>query len=691
MAVNLDNQDVMLDDQNRGNPTKPGTGVYDLLDEQSKGNPEKKPEKEEKTWQELFGQTYNQTPELSGVYSPYSPEGIVQPWSTEKTEVPEAAEYTSETGEVPQTMYYGTEPTEVVPENWEETPWWGLFPNVRKGTSYGTEPSEVLPEGYESQIGKAIEYGERPEVVDQLAGTGVLEWVRKLSPETQQLIAEYLAPTSYASAEEVLSAPEIFSAPGTTPTFDENGVRSNALTYDSYLNYLSGVDDLRQIYGDATKTGGTNWKNMIWGMHDQPYLPEDPNGIAAGYGGKIKAEEMKQRQARTQQQFDEATKNIGTLEKERDEQIANYNPDDLSMVLPNKTNAQAEEELVKYLNEQLGPMRARQKAGTGVTDLLTEEMLGNPEDKTITTVGYDGATTTDYGDPGGDLAKAASGQASGEFSLGQNPIQGKLAQAFYDKVNGNPEAEDYYTSVQTEIFENYANIWAETYGTKLPFTDLLDFMLNASGEDAWEFAQFAHSVFGMYSSYEGEDGSVDYSKFMQFYNNCKIYNTIDKLFNAEGQLVRTVVDVFGNDYDLAELTADWLYKNGYTPQGKMDPAQLYAMAIAVMPDMGSDFYEANYNMMGDPTKVGGYVQGGDYSAQGRLPYTVWDYYDPEDISKLETAIGDNSIQYRDFPQLIDSIVFSKGYGWDTSNPGSENTSTNWHSRSNAYKPEEGEE
>lgn len=605
-----------------------------------------------KTWAEMFGQSYT-TPDQPEIqsgqqwqdYYGVPEEGLV---------IPSAAEVSSTIAEqIPdENMFTGVAPGEVVPEEWDPNEY-GLYPSVKKEQGYKAR-NEM-----EASLGN---------------------FVKDLSPETQAAIAQYYGDSLYATPEEVMDASGIFSLPGTTPEFDkETGIRSNAMTEDSYYNrYIPEMlklkneyDKYRIIPGD-----GYNWANAYSPGLYEDVVPEDPSTLKGVNAAKLNELNAALNQAKTEKQAEALKKEIADLEKNTNDMLENYDPySNYPTGRPSTvvTQEEAEKKLREYLTGEAASNYMEDNPSTGVTPLITDPDASRNAVKAAAARGE----ATDYSDPAGDLNNAAAARATGDFELGSVPLQGKLAQAFYDKVHGNPEAADYYTNVQTEIFDNYAGIWEETYGYPLPFSNLLDFMFNASLDDAWEFAQFAHSIFGMYSTKEAADGNLDYGLFADFYNECKAVNQIDKLIGADGRLVNDVVDVWGNDVNLAELTTQWLYENGYTSQ-KIDAATLFAMAAAQMPDMGSDFYEANYRMLGDPTNVGTYVEGGPYSAQERLPWQVWNYYNPDNPSALESALAsDNEIQLEDPLQAYDSVVFSKGYGWD------QGPST---PRSNIYEP-----
>lgn len=323
------------------------------------------------------------------------------------------------------------------------------------------------------------------------------------------------------------------------------------------------------------------------------------------------------------------------------------------------------------LNNTWGTIPDSAATASNINDLSHDAV-----EEAISAINYDGT-------PEGDLTAAMADQTSGNNVPGiPSKLQGRLAQSFWDSYGSE---NDYFTTVTSEIYEYFKAEYEAEFGG-VAHESLFDFCRDASADEFWEFAQFAHSLFGMYSGreFENADGSLDYEKFITFYNECKNISATS-MFGPDGGLQQQTVALLLTDYQTAQAMANYLISSGYanTEDTVGLANNLWATSLAGGYDSvnraPTELLEDAYNRMGqEDVKLGDYQMGGEYSARDRLPEQMWKYNDPDqegaeinwydntyDRNKaLNIYSGGNDIKGLSPEELVDLIVYSQGYGFN---------------------------
>lgn len=338
---------------------------------------------------------------------------------------------------------------------------------------------------------------------------------------------------------------------------------------------------------------------------------------------------------------------------------------------------------VEFLNDN-GGIQALQR----YYDQFSDPETGAPT--------YDDPLTEAYTDP---VAQYEELEAN-SFRPPQvkSQIQGDLAKSYAQMLEGDEAARDYFTTVSSGVFERYQNAYAELDPTNPMnpngYDNLAQFCLDASAEEFWDFAQFAHSMFGMYSGedFENPDGTLDEALFMNFYNECKRVNNIADVYNAQtGQMNTDAIGVFVTDYQTALGLADLLARRNGEPS-EISSADIESLANTLwatkmaaggiagdgrFSEPTKETIEDAYRQMGDQTRIGTYrpyAEGGAYNAQRRLPSQVWDTYNGDRNAVYQAIVGEEDTDLSNYLNkelsngnampLIDTMAYLYGYGFD---------------------------
>lgn len=257
----------------------------------------------------------------------------------------------------------------------------------------------------------------------------------------------------------------------------------------------------------------------------------------------------------------------------------------------------------------------------------------------------------------------------------ETAIQGDLADAFRKSLDGNEAARNYYTDVSSKIYEYYQDAFLMANGYDAPYNNLFDFCMHCTPDEFWEYAQFTHSYFGMYTGpeFDNPDGTLNEQAIYDFYNNCKSAYTISRVLGMD----EDVIGAFISDYKTAQDLATYLISSGYASPNENFAQGLWAAnvvgdATSQDPyrnkDQGRDTWQDAYDQLENSgVQIGGYEEGGRFSAQGRLlenPYNDWTdenrYAIPYNILNDEDALS----YLDDWQKIADSIAYSQGWGFD---------------------------
>lgn len=331
----------------------------------------------------------------------------------------------------------------------------------------------------------------------------------------------------------------------------------------------------------------------------------------------------------------------------------------------------------------------------------SNNIFGNtPQDVLSTgfsTIGYDGT-------PEGDVTAAMAEKMSGtQDTQLPSELQSRLSQSFRDSWNEENDGS-YFTTVSSEIWNYFSAEYGNLGVGELPYEGLFDFCMNATPDEFWEFALFAHDNFGMYNGrdFVNDDGTLDYDKFVQFYDECKKTYTIANM-TGDSNLARKALGLFITDYQTARDFANYLISSGaniFQEGWSNEDAAKYLWAQSLAEGQYDENYRAPIDLLDDAymrmgqiapgeNLVGDYSVGGEYSARNRFskdnqsdPYGLWSYENPntnETVNWYDTDYDknyalnnliNNTELFRSLEpdELIDLLVYSQGYGWNKARP-----------------------
>ena len=257
----------------------------------------------------------------------------------------------------------------------------------------------------------------------------------------------------------------------------------------------------------------------------------------------------------------------------------------------------------------------------------------------------------------------------------ETAIQGDLANAFRASLSGNEEARNYYTDVSSKIYEYYQEAFLMANGYDAPYNNLFDFCMHCTPDEFWEYAQFTHSYFGMYTGpeFDNPDGTLNEQAIYDFYNNCKSIYTISRVLGMD----EDVIGAFISDYKTAQDLATYLISSGYANPDENFVQGLWAANVVGdatsqdpfrRKDQGRDTWQDAYDQLENSgVQIGGYEEGGRFSAQGRLlenPYNDWTDENRYAIPYNILNDGDALDYLDDWQKIADSIAYSQGWGFD---------------------------
>jgi hypothetical protein len=602
---------------------KAGSNAYSMLDEQNKGDFQKeKADAIKKADQDKFGGLMFTSPEQEQIWSDYS---IKNADTVGQTLTPEE--------EIEDNYQHATS-LDKKRENIEENPWLSDYYNSDKG--------EALDKGTGTSLNPTVNpyYDESELSQSNKSDQGYFPLP---SLGYNELSQEDL---------DIFNLENPFNLKGGlfNETYVNNPNQHNefvATTTDPYL--LASLP-----YMDYSNWGGMQGSNSLRAAEAREYWANNSSRATQEQKEKYPAEAQKAR--------DEAEKSKEALQSWAD----SMQQDAINITEHNSIPFDPEAALEEYLNN--GVAYNHYTPGTGYADLLDEQNMGS-----LGTDAKQSIAGTNQS-PDAVIEQAAAENDYRPIGM-ETAIQGDLANAFRESLNGNEAARDYYTDVSSKIYDYYQDAFFMAKGYSAPYNNLFDFCMHCTPDEFWEYAQFTHSYFGMYTGpeFDNPDGTLNEQAIYDFYNNCKSIYTISRVLGMD----EDVIGAFVSDYKTAQDLATYLISSGYASPNENFAQGLWAAnvvgdATSQDPyrnkDQGKDTWQDAYNQLENTgVQVGGYESGGRFSDQGRLlenPYNDWTdenkYAIPYNILNDEDALS----YLDDWQKIADTIAYSQGWGFD---------------------------